>query len=129
MDAGTATPKAETAFQTGDVGNGLVLGIAVSRRPLWVNSGHRSTPASCPLYPQKRTSELACVTCNSSGSLAIFAAIRRASSSVSNLAADRRPIFEIETSTAYQNPALVQTTGNASVRNLTHLSEIKSLVI
>jgi hypothetical protein len=25
------------------------------RRPLWVKSGHRIGPASCPLYPQKRT--------------------------------------------------------------------------
>jgi hypothetical protein len=26
-----------------------------SRCPLWVKSRHRSTPAQCPLYPQKRT--------------------------------------------------------------------------
>src|SRR6516225_6509116 len=45
MDAGTATPKGETAFQIGDVGNGLVL---------W----DRSPSNRCPLYPQKQTSEL-----------------------------------------------------------------------
>ena len=29
-----------------------------ARCPLWVKSGHRTRSAPCPLYPQKRTSEL-----------------------------------------------------------------------
>jgi len=29
--------------------------IVPFRLPLWVISGHRSTPTQCPLYPQKRT--------------------------------------------------------------------------
>jgi hypothetical protein len=43
-----------------------------------VKSGHCGKSASCPLYPQKRTSEMAYLL-RSSGSLAMFAAIRRAS--------------------------------------------------
>jgi hypothetical protein len=40
--------------------NGRVLRRSKIRRAMsfWVNSRHRSTSASCPLYPQKRTSEL-----------------------------------------------------------------------
>src|SRR5262249_46111178 len=30
--------------------------------PLWVKSRHRSTSSQCPLYPRKRTSELARIT-------------------------------------------------------------------
>src|SRR5215469_9908953 len=37
---------------------GSVCAAAIRNRlcPLWVKSGHRSTSAQCPLYPQKRTS-------------------------------------------------------------------------
>jgi hypothetical protein len=33
----------------------IVTGFFASRCPLWVNSGHGSTVARCPLYPRKRT--------------------------------------------------------------------------
>src|SRR5262249_50781171 len=42
MDARALTSKAETAFQTGDVGNGLVLG---DRTELMSALGHRRTSA------------------------------------------------------------------------------------
>ena len=40
--------------------NGRVLRRSKIRRAMsfWVNSRHRSTSASCPLYPQKRTSSV-----------------------------------------------------------------------
>src|SRR6516162_8409992 len=51
---------------------------------------HTGSGNECPLYPRKRTSEPARVRRSNSG-LAILAAIRRASSFVSSLAADRAP--------------------------------------
>ena len=54
--------------------------------PLWVKSRHRIGARRCPLYPRKRTSELAPFGWrNSSDSLAMFTAILRASSRVSSL--------------------------------------------
>jgi len=57
------------------------LGSGASECPLWVNNGHQGHLKECPLYPRKRTSEpaRAChLRRRSFGSLAIFAAIRRA---------------------------------------------------
>jgi hypothetical protein len=68
------------------------------RCPLWVKSRHRSTSASCPLYPQKRTSELGphYARRSSSGSLAIFAAILRALTGCTSGAASTKLLFEIQ---------------------------------
>ena len=68
--------------------HGTNLGPAMS---LWVKSGHRGTSAQCPLKPPKADIKLVSVQRGNSGSLAMFAAIRRASSLVSSLAAARRP--------------------------------------
>ena len=54
--------------------------IPNARCPLWVKSGHSAAQSRWPLYPESGHQNLACVTCNSSGSLAILTAIRRASS-------------------------------------------------
>src|SRR5262249_22712946 len=69
----------------------MPLRTDVSRRTLdRVRSGHCGASVGCPLYPQKRTSELARIRFGAvaPASLAMFAAIRRASSCASHTFVD-----------------------------------------
>src|SRR6516165_6821608 len=86
--------------RNGVQGSSCTAAILSRPCPLWVKSRHRIAAPPCPLYPQKRTSEatLLYVGRSSYGSLAIFAAIRRASSLLSSLAAERRFVLVIDVS-------------------------------
>ena len=82
------------ACQRSSAGN--LAALPATRRRVWVMRRDRSTFEQCPLCLQQRTSEFGSdyIRHSSSGSFATLAAIRRASSLLSNFAAERQKNLE-----------------------------------